>query len=133
MSITNMAEGKLGLALATGALVYGVYQMQMPRTVDLRTMEPGNEDAQGAERAATWTAAAAVAGISLVAKSPEVFVVGGLMTIVLSWTYRHADQVNPYTKKATQFLTTATGMAEKQEEAAEATTNASGPTYDFVF
>lgn len=132
MAITNMAEGKLGLALATGALVYGVYQMQMPRTVDLRTMEPGNEDAQGAEKAATWTAAAAVAGISLVAKSPEVFVVGGLMTIVLAWTYRHADQVNPYTKKVTNALT-ASGMAAKQEEQAEAAPVTAAPSYDFVF
>lgn len=132
MAITNMADGKLGLALATGALVYGVYQMQLPRTVDLRTMEPGNEDAQGAEKAATWTAAAAVAGISLAAKSPEVFVVGGLMTIVLSWTYRHADAVNPYTKKVTNLLT-ATGMADKQEEKVDASANASGPAYDFVF
>ncbi len=133
MAITNMAEGKLGLALATGALVYGVYQIQMPRTIDLRTMEPGNEDAQGTEKAATWTAAAAVAGISLVSKSPEVFVVGGLMTIVLAWTYRHADAVNPYTKKVTNVLT-ASGMAHKQEEQTEAATAAaSGPSYDFVF
>lgn len=133
MAVTEMAEGKLGLALATGALVYGVYQIQMPRTTDLRTMEPGNEDAQGAEKAATWTAAAAVAGISLLAKSPEVFIVGGLMTMALAWTYRHADAVNPYTKKAANLLTTPTGMAKKQEEQAETAAAPAAPAYDFVF
>ena len=105
MAINLSPEGKLGLSLTTGVLVYGIYQMQLPHATDVRTVESGNEDVQAVERAASWTSAAAVAGISLISKSPEVFVIGGLITIALAWTYRHADQVNPITKKATGLIT----------------------------
>lgn len=124
-------EGKLGLSLTTGVLVYGVFQMQLPPAVDVRTVEAGDADVQASERAATWTAAAAVAGIALVSKSPEVFVIGGIITCALAWTYRHADTVNPITKKASGSLT-ATAAAQAQVPDAAPATLAAVPTYGAV-
>lgn len=106
-------EGKLGLALVTGTMVFGIYQIQMPPASDVRTIDTENPDVQASERAATWTAAAAVAGISLISKSPEVFTMGGILVIAMAWTYRHADQVSPITKKASGYLT-AEGIAHAQ-------------------
>jgi hypothetical protein len=98
-------EGKLGLALTSGVLVYGIFQIQLPATTDVRMAEAGQADVQSAERAATWMSAAIVSGIALVSKSPEVFTIGGLFVIGLAWTYRHADTVNPITKRAAGMLT----------------------------
>lgn len=98
-------EGKLGLALTSGVLVYGIFQIQMPAATDVRLAESGQADVQSAERAATWMSAVVVSGIALAAKSPEVFSVGGLFVVGLAWTYRHADMVNPITKKATSTVT----------------------------
>ena len=93
-------EGNIGLALVTGTLVVGIFQMQLASPLDIRSVEAGDADVEAQERNATWTAAAVVSGISLIAKSPETFTVGGLMVVAMAWTYRHADQVSPLTKKA---------------------------------
>lgn len=129
MSLTP--EGKIGLSLTTGVLVYGIYQMQMPPAVDVRTVEAGDADVQASERAATWTAAVTVAGIALIAKSPEVFTIGGLITIALAWTYRHADAVSPLTKKATGFLT-ADSIAQAQMPEAPSAVGSNASAYSAV-
>lgn len=103
MSLTP--DGKLGLGLTSGVLVYGIFQMQMPTATDVRMAESGQADVQSAERGATWMSAAVVSGIALISKSPEVFVIGGLLTVGLAWMYRHADMVNPITKKAVSSVT----------------------------
>lgn len=123
-------ESKLGLAATTGVLVYGVYQLQMPSHADIRTVESGNEDVANTERAATWMAAVGVAGLALLTKSSEVFVVGGVFIIGLAWSYRHADTVSPITKKATGLLTSADVAQAQMPEAAPATQSA--PSYGAV-
>lgn len=123
-------EGKMGLALTTGVMVFGTFQLFMPSTTDVRTVEAGNADVQSAERAATWTAAVLVSGIALMTKSPEVFTVGGVITVGMAWGYRHADQVSPITKKATGFFT-AESAAKAQMPAAPAATQPT-PAYASV-
>lgn len=120
MSLTP--DGKLGLGLTSGVLVYGIFQIQMPSATDVRMAESGQADVQGAERGATWMSAAVVSGIALVAKSPEVFVIGGLFTVGLAWVYRHADMVNPITKKAVSSVT-ADQIAQVQMPQAPPATN----------
>lgn len=95
------AEASLGMGLAVGVLVWGIYQHALPPLVDHRVGDVGDANAGSAERAATWTAAAAVAGVSLIARDPTVFVVGGSMVVVLSFWHRHANLVNPLTGRAT--------------------------------
>jgi len=126
-------DGKLGLGLTSGVLVYGIYQMQLPTATDIRMADAGQADVQSAERGATWMSAAVVSGIALIAKSPEVFVIGGLFTVGLAWMYRHADMVNPLTKKATSTVTADQIAQAQMPEAAPATTTASSaPQYASV-
>lgn len=91
MAPTMSRETSLGVGLATAALVWGVYQTALPSVADVRVGDPGDKDVAAAERAATWTAAAVVAGVSLLAKDPTVFVVGGSMAVILAWWHRHAN------------------------------------------
>lgn len=99
-------EVSLGVALATATVVYGIYQNATPTIADIRSLESSNEDIQGAERQASWTAAAVVAGISLLAKDATIFVVGGTAVVVLAWSHRHADMVDTVTKRATPVMPT---------------------------
>lgn len=93
-------EVSIPVGLATAVLVLSVYQHAMPSYVDHRQGEPGDTEAASAEKVATWTAAGLVSAISLVAKDPVVFMIGGTMVIVASWWHKHANAVNPITGKA---------------------------------
>lgn len=90
----------LSVALATGTLVYAIYSNATPTLADIRSADQYNADIAGSRKQATWTAAAAVAGISLVSKDAGPFVLGGIMVIALDWAHRHADMVNPLTGRA---------------------------------
>lgn len=94
-------DTEVSIALATGVMAYGAYQVALPSTADIRSLEPNNADIQGSERVAAWIAAGLVSVVSLVTKSPSVFCLGGLVVIGASWSTRHADQVSTLTKRAT--------------------------------
>lgn len=95
----------LMLAAAVGAVVYGTYNIALPTVADTRGL-PGNvPDIDKAEKTATWASVVVVSGISLLAKSPEVFVVGGLMTIGLAWTYKHASTTDNFQAQVRSLIT----------------------------
>jgi hypothetical protein len=90
-------EVSLPIALATGAVVYGIFQTHMPPVAESRVTMPGNQHLSASRKTATWTAAAVVGGISLLAADPTIFIVGGTMVAVLDFTNRHANAVHPQT------------------------------------
>lgn len=94
------AEVSVPAALATAALVGGIYANATPTLADIRVAPPGDPVIQSSRKQAAWLAAAAVSGISLLAKDPTIFVMGGMMVIAFDWYHRHADATNPATGKA---------------------------------
>jgi hypothetical protein len=80
--------------------VYATFQMTLPAVVDERVAPVGDADLLAGERVATWTAAGLVSVVSLLAKDPTIFVLGGLTVVLLSWTHKHAIEVNPLTGRA---------------------------------
>lgn len=97
-------EAEVSVGIATAVMAYAAYQMALPSTADIRSLESNNADIQGAERTAAWIAAGGVALVSLLTKSPAVFTIGGLAVIGSSWTARHADQVSAVSKKASSMI-----------------------------
>lgn len=95
------AEASLGIALAVGVMVLGIYSHALPSLVDHRVGDRDDDAADKAERTATWTAATAVSVVSLLAKDPTVFVLGGAMVVGMSFWHRHANLVDPMTGRAT--------------------------------
>jgi hypothetical protein len=122
-------EISIPAALALGVAVYGIFQVNLPNITEVRAADMGDKDVDAAERAATWESAGLVATISLVAKDPTIFLVGGLITIALAWKYRHANMVHPATGKATGALTGAAVMGAQLPSAAPQTApvQAAGP------
>lgn len=94
-------EISIGVGLATAAVVWSIYQNATPTIADIRAGAPQDETIDGTRKMAAWTAAGVVAGISLIAKDPTVFVVGGTMVVAVDWWHRHANAVNPDTGRAT--------------------------------
>lgn len=94
-------EVSLTVAAATGALVYGIFMTELPPAADVHAAPPHNPFAGRSINVAGWTAAAAVAGISLLAKDPTVFVVGGSFAAFLTWRMKHANMTNPGTGEVT--------------------------------
>lgn len=109
-------------ALATGGVVYGIFQTSLPSVSDVRTVEAQNVDIESAERGAAWEAAAVVSAISLIAKDPAIFIVGGAMVVILAWKYRHADMVSPITHRASEEQLTVDDVIQAQDKDAEVST-----------
>ena len=91
------ADVSLPIALATGAVVYGIFQTQLPPTAQVKATMPNNQHLQSSRRTATIIALAVSGGISLMAKDPSIFVVGGTLAVVLDFVHRHADATHPQT------------------------------------
>lgn len=90
-------EVSLTVAAATGALVYGIFQAELPSMADVHAAQAHNQFIGRSVNVAGWTAAAVVAGVSLLAKDPTVFVVGGSLAGFLTWRAKHANMTNPAT------------------------------------
>jgi hypothetical protein len=95
-------EVSIPVALATGAVVIGVYSAMSPTSADQRTVTPGSRGAEflaGSEKTAFAVSIGVVAAISLIAKDPVPFWVGGGMAVALSWVHRYSREVDPGTGK----------------------------------
>ena len=92
-------EASVIAGVAAAAMAVGIYQNDLPTLAECRTSEPGDDDLTGAERAATWKAAAVVAGVSLLTKDPTIFVIGGLAVIALAWSHKYAAELDPISQR----------------------------------
>ena len=87
----------LAVGLATMGLVLYTYDQILPEVTDIRAAPEGNATIASAERAARWTSAGLVVGISVIARDSTVFIMGAVAVIALSWLHRHANMVSPTT------------------------------------
>jgi hypothetical protein len=92
-------EVSLPIAAATATIVFGIFQTTNPSVAETRVTQPGNPALDSSRKTATWISATVVAGISLLAADPTIFIVGGAMVVVMDFTHRHANAVNPQTNK----------------------------------
>jgi hypothetical protein len=78
-------------AVATVVAVYGSYTANVN---DLQAAQPSHQNTNDATRAALL-ATAIVSGVSLLARSPTVFVAGGVVIIAEYWMRAHANYTMP--------------------------------------
>jgi hypothetical protein len=91
------AENSIIASLATVALVIGVYQSKVGPVSDVHATEAQDHNLMSATRKAGWVALAAVAGVSLLAKDPNILILGGAAIIAEEVCYRHALATSPLT------------------------------------
>lgn len=90
-----------GASVAVIALDYGIYQMHLPTTADIKASPPHNMAVDSSRKAATWTAVSACAALSLLAHDPNIFIFGGGFAVAMDWFLRHANAVHPMTGMVT--------------------------------
>ncbi len=88
-------EVSIMTGLTVGALVWTIYNRALPADVDMRVAAPNDTDVESSRKKAAYTAAAAVAAVSLIAQDATVFILGGSMVVAVDWWARHANAVNP--------------------------------------
>jgi hypothetical protein len=86
---------------ATVASVLAVFQFQAPNMADVRGAKPHNPIVHKSVKTAALTSTILVSGLALLAKSPTLFVVGGLTIAIEAWTMYHANSVHPQTGQVT--------------------------------
>ena len=78
-----------GLAVAT--IIYAIHANATPTQADISALPANTPDIDRSERIATWTSAGVVAGISLIAKDPTIFILGSAAAVGLAWWTRHSN------------------------------------------
>jgi hypothetical protein len=94
-------EHSLGASLAVMALDFGIFQINLPSTADLKSAAPHNSAIKSSITAAGWTSISACAALSLLARDPNIFIFGGGFAALLTWYYKHANMVHPGTGQVT--------------------------------
>lgn len=90
-------EGSIVAGFATVGLVYGIYQMDIGPVTSVHLSEPYDGAATSAIKKAGWTSLIAVAGLSLLARDPNIAILGGAAIVAFHAHYRHANMVHPQT------------------------------------
>jgi hypothetical protein len=86
-------EGSITMGLATVGLVYGMYQLDCGPVSMAQATPTGGAEARSlsvSRRKAGWTSLVAVAGIALMARDPNIVILGGATIIAMEAHYRHA-------------------------------------------
>lgn len=97
-SILKPSESVM-VGVAGVAVVYGLYQLNMPNMTEVHGAKPHNESVSSSQKKAMWGSAATVGALFLLTKDATVFTLGGLMFLYEEWSYRHANAVHPMSGK----------------------------------
>lgn len=116
MALTR--EGSIGVGLASAGLVVAIHMKAAPTSPDIRAANPNDPHIAGSERMATWTSVIAVSAISLIARDPTVFIIGGATAVVMAWWSRVDNTMNPLT-----ILTSQEGMVGADAQQVPVATN----------
>jgi len=94
-------ELSFGASIAVLAIDFGIYQIHMPTTSDVKAAAPHNSAVDSGRQGAAWTAIGVSAALSLLAKDSNIFIFGAGFAVVLDWYYRHANSVSPASGQVT--------------------------------
>lgn len=92
-------ESSVLAGVATAAFTWGIYEVNLGTVAGVHKTSGGADVTilQTSLRKAGFTALAAVAGIALLARDPNIAIIGGASVIALELHYRHAIQMDPDT------------------------------------
>jgi hypothetical protein len=96
-------EGSLTAGVATMGLVYAIYSHSLPSQAEMQATSPNDNNIEAGRKKAVIMSAATVAGISLIAKDPTIFILGSFTAIGLDIVTRHANATSPTTGKLVAY------------------------------
>lgn len=90
-------EGSVISGIATAGLVAVIFAKTLPSDGIVHATTPNDINVDAARKKATLTSIGILSVITLLTRSPEIFVLGGVTTIALDFNARHANASHPVT------------------------------------
>lgn len=90
-------ENSIVAGAATVAIVAGIYQLDAGSVSTVQASDAFHPANSSTIKKAGYTALVAVAGLALLARDPNIVILGGAAIIAFHAHYRHANMVNPGT------------------------------------
>lgn len=90
-------ENSVLAGVATAAFAVAVYESSLGSVAGVHMTDANHPVTQASLRKAGFTAAAAVAGVAILARDPNIVIIGGAAIIAMELHYRHAIQTDPGT------------------------------------
>lgn len=87
--------------IGIGAVDLLIFDRMVPGVADIRTAAPKNQDVETVRQQATIYCTGVNGFVSLITRDWNVFLIGGIVTIAMSYLVAHANEVNPQTGKMT--------------------------------
>lgn len=87
------------VGLLTAAGVYLIYTNATPNLTDLRAAPPHDKDAESTRKQAAWVSAALVAGVFLIARDLNSYIISGAALVAIDYMFKHGNGINPGTGK----------------------------------
>lgn len=103
-SILNPSQS-VGVGIGIGAVDLLIFSQMVPPSADIRRAAPQNTDVESERRKAVMYCVGVNGFISLITRDWNVFLIGGIVTIAMSYVISHANEVNPATGKMTSSET----------------------------
>jgi len=99
MALTSILkpDGSIAIGVATGILVYTVYDKELPDMATIHATDAGDLNVDAARKKAAWTSAGVLSLVTLLTKDVNVFILGAVMIFALDMHTRHANASNPQT------------------------------------
>lgn len=92
-------EHSVAIGIGVGAVDLLVFNGLLPNTTDIRTANPQNTDVESERRKAVIYCVGINGFVSLITRDWSVFLIGGIVTIGMSYVIAHANEINPATGK----------------------------------
>jgi hypothetical protein len=90
-------QGSVTVGLATGILVWAVYERALPDMATMNATPAHDINIEAARKTAALTSAAVLAGVTLLTRDVDVFILGSAVLIALDWHARIGNSRNNVT------------------------------------
>ena len=90
-------EGSIVAGLAVVGLVYGVYQLSLGEVSSAAATDAHHPLLESSKKKAGYESLILVSGVALLARDPNIVILGGAAIIALEASYRHAIMQDPNT------------------------------------
>lgn len=91
MAISLKPSEELLMAITGVAIVLAEFQVTCPPLADVRADQKGNVNSYKSVNQAVITSAAILGSVSLIARTPTVFTIGGAVILLKAWQHHFAN------------------------------------------